>query len=323
MKTYKHITNWERWQIYTLLREWKSKKYIWLLLWFDRSAIRREIKRNSNNSRYEPIFAQREYEYRRSKINKWRNRLKNNPEMIEEIKTRMIIDKWAPHSISGLKKIQWKKFVCTSTIFKYINEREPSLKKHLKYKKWYKKRWKLENRGKQKGGFRTIDERPIIVNKRNRIWDMEVDTIHSSWSERKWWMATIVDIKTKFLLWWWVKQRTAEIVADVLIREMKKIPKEKLLTITADNGKEFYDFKRVEKELWTLLYFAHPYASYERPTNEQTNGMLRVFFPKWTDFSKISEEEIQEKIRIINRKPRKSLNYLCAEEAFYWIKLNL
>ena len=84
---------------------------------------------------------------------------------------------------------------------------------------------------------------------------------------------------------------------------MKKIPKEKLLTITADNGKEFYDFKRVEKELETILYFTHPYASYERPTNEQTNGMLRVFFPKWTDFSKISEEEIQEKIKIINRKP--------------------
>jgi IS30 family transposase len=61
---------------------------------------------------------------------------------------------------------------------------------------------------------------------------------------------------------------------------MKKIPKEKLLTITADNGKEFYDFQRVEISLKVPLFFAHPYASYERPTNEQTNGMLRFFFPK-------------------------------------------
>ncbi len=319
MKNYKHITNGDRWQIYALLREWKSNSYMGDMLWFDRTAIRREIKRNTNNWRYEPDFAQREYEYRRSEINKWRNKVKEKPWILHQIKECMSKYKWAPHSISGRGKV----LVCATTIYKYIDEREPSLKKYLKYKKWYKKRWKPENRGKQKEGFRTIDERPNIVDKRNRIWDMEVDTIHSSWSERKWGMATIVDIKTKFLLWWWVKQRTAEMVADVLIREMKKIPKEKLLTITADNGKEFYDFKRVEKELETLLYFAHPYASYERPTNEQTNGMLRVFFPKWTDFSKISEEEIQEKIKIINRKPRKSLNYLCAEEAFYWIKLDL
>ncbi len=323
MKTYKHITDWDRWQIYALLREWRSNEYIWSLLWFDRTTIWKEIKRNNNDGRYEPIFAQREYEYRRSKINKWRNKLKNNPEMIEEIKTRMVADRWAPHSISGFKKIQWESFVCTSTIFKYINEREPSLKQYLKYKRWYKKRWKAETRGKPKENYRTIDERPIIVNERERIWDMEIDTIHSWWSERKWWMVTIVDRKTKFLAWWWVKQRTAKLVWDILIREMKKIPKEKLLTITTDNGKEFYDFKRVETALKVFLYFAHTYASYERWTNEQTNGMLRVFFPKWTDFSKISEEEIQKAIKIINRKPRKSLNYLCAEEAFYWIKLNL
>jgi IS30 family transposase len=73
----------------------------------------------------------------------------------------------------------------------------------------------------------------------------------------------------------------------------------------------------------TPIYFANPYASYERWTNEQTNGMIRRFYPKWTDFSKITSEELQETIRIINRKPRKSLNYLCAYEAFYWVSLNL
>jgi transposase, IS30 family len=77
-----------------------------------------------------------------------------------------------------------------------------------------------------------------------------------------------------------VRIRTAKEVGDVLIRELKLFPKEKLFTITADNGKEFYDFKRVEATLKVPFFFAHPYASYERPTNEQTNGMLRVFFPK-------------------------------------------
>ena len=104
---------------------------------------------------------------------------------------------------------------------------------------------------------------------------------------------------------------------------MKNLPKEKLLTITADNGKEFYDFMRVEKSLGTPIYFAHAYASYERPTNEQTNGMLRVFFPKKTDFSKVSEEEVQKVIELINRKPRKSLGYKCAYEAFHNVRLQL
>ena len=323
MRKYRHINNWDRWQIYALLRERKSDEEIGLLIWFDRTAIWREIKRNSNNGDYEPEFAQREYEHRRSEINKWRSKLKNNPEMIIEIRTRMVEDRRAPHSIAWHKKEAWGGFVCTSTIFKYIDEREPRLKKWLKYKKGYRKRWKIDNRGKPKENYKTIDERPKIIDKRKRIGDMEIDTIHSSGTERKGWMVTIVDRKTKFLCGGKVVTRKAEVVGDVLISEMGKLPKEKLLTITSDNGKEFYDFKRVETALKVPLYFAHPYSSYERWTNEHTNGMLRVFFPKWTDFSKISEEEIQEKIKIINRKPRKSLNYLCAEEAFYGIKLNL
>ena len=120
-----------------------------------------------------------------------------------------------------------------------------------------------------------------------------------------------------------MKRRTAKAVGDVLIREIKKLPKEKRLTITADNGKEFYDFVRVEKKLGIPLYFAHPYSSYERGTNEQTNGMLRVFFPKKTDFSKVSDAEIQNAIDLINRKPRKSLQYLSAYEVFHNITLKL
>lgn len=323
MISYHHITNWDRWQIYALLREWKSNKEIGAILWFDRTAIRREIKRNSYAWRYEPAYAQREYEHRRSEINKWRSKLKNNPWMIIELKRCMIKERWAPHSIAGRKKKDWEVFVSTWTIFKYINEREPSLKVRLKYKKGYRKRWKTETRGKPKENYKTIEERPEIVETRERIGDVEIDTIHSGWTERKWWIVTIVDRKAKFLSWWKVNTRTAKEVGDILIREMKKYPKEKLFTITTDNGKEFYDFKRVESKLKIPIYFAHPFASWERGTNEQTNGMIRVFFPKWTDFSKISEEEIQEKIRIINRKPRKSLNYLCAEEAFHGIKLNL
>jgi IS30 family transposase len=135
--------------------------------------------------------------------------------------------------------------------------------------------------------------------------------------------VTIVDRKTKYLCGAKVARRTAKAVGDVLIREIKKLPKQKRLTITADNGKEFYDFVRVERKLKIPVYFAHPYSSSERGTNEQTNGMLRVFFPKKTDFSKVSDEEIEVAIGLINRKPRKSLGYLSAYEAFHNISLEL
>ena len=322
MKAYHHITNWDRRQIYALVREWKSDEEIGKSLWFSRTAIWREKVRNTHHWNYEPEYAQRLYDQRRSKINKGRCKLKNNPKMLEEIKRCLMKEMRAPHAIAGRKKKDWEDMVCASTIFSYINDREPSLKAYLKYKKWYKKHWKIETRW-HKENYKTINERPKIVDKRKRIGDIEVDTIHSSWAWRKWWMATIVDRKSKFLAGWKVKVRTAREVGDVLIREMLLFPKEKLFTITADNGKEFYDFERVSSTLKVLFYFAHPYASCERATNEQTNGMLRVFFPKWTDFSKISEEEIQAVIKIINYKPRKSLNYLCAHEAFYGVKLNL
>ena len=318
MRKYEQIKESERWQIYALLLARKNQKTIAELLGRNPWTISREISKWTINGEYQPVYAQREHDRKRSEINKWRRKLLWDEETLWTIRHYLINEKWAPHSISGRKKV----WVCSITIYAYIDEWEPSLKQHLKYKKGYKKRWV----GKQwwkPWPFRRIDERPKQATGRERIWDFEVDTIHSSGSERKWWIVTATDRKTKYLLWWKAEKRTATNVWDVLVREFQKMKKEKLLTITSDNGKEFYDFHRVESVCEANRYFAHPYASYERPTNEQTNGMLRVFFPKWTDFSKVSEEDIQEAIKIINRKPRKSLGYLCSEEAFYGIKLNL
>lgn len=315
---YTHIIRWERWQIYAMLNDFRYQKHIALKLWRSPSTVSREIKRWTLNWSYQPMYAQREYEKRRSEINKWRNKIKSNAERLQIIVWYMENDRWSPDSIAGFKReIEKVDFVCTTTIYNYINIRQPSLKKHLKYKKWYKKKWVIDKRWKPKTWFKSIEERPLIVETRERLWDMEIDTIHSSWSERKWGVVTIVDRKSKYLLWDKVERRTARKVWDVLIQLMKNLPKEKLQTITSDNGKEFYDFIRVESVLKTPIFFAHPYASSERGTNEQTNWMLRVFFPKWTDFSKVSREEIQKAIRIINHKPRKSLWYKTAHEVFH------
>ena len=314
-----HITEWERRQIYAWLRIGKQQSYIAAKLDRWKWTISKEISRNSINGEYRPAYAQKEYERRRSDINRWRRKLWNNTADIETLKHYLIAKRWSPDSISWRDKLS----VCTQTIYTYIDEREPSLKQYLKYKRGYKKRWKIDARWARRWSYRLIEERSIAVDNRSRIGDMEIDTIHSWWTERKGWIVTIVDRRIKFLLWWKVNRRWAKEVWDVLIEKMKTLPKEKLFTITSDNGKEFYDFERVEARLKVPFYFANPYASYERGTNEQTNGMIRNFFPKWTNFSKVSEEEIQKVIEIINYKPRKSLNYLCAYEAFHGIRLIL
>lgn len=287
-----------------------------------KKTLYEEIKRNSFEWVYMPAYAQRECEMRRSEVNKWRRKLMYGSEMANIISIRMKENKRSPDSISGYMKQQWARFVSTQTIYDYINEHEPWLKKYLKYKKWYKKKHKQESKN-NKTWYKSIEVRPIIVDARIRIGDREADTVVSSGSERKWWSVTMVERKSKFIVWWLAKQKTKEIVASIIIREWKKLPKEKLLTITTDNGKEFNDFKRIEKRLHIRLFFAHTYASFERGTNEQTNWMLRLFYPKGTDFTRVSEDEFQKVLQIINRKPRKSLWYLCAEEVFYWIRLNL
>ena len=210
------------------------------------------------------------------------------------------------------------------TIYNYIRDWEPSLKKHLKYKKWYKKRYSKEIRKiLLEMNVRRIDERPAIVDERKRIGDREGDTIHSSWGERKWGLVTIVDRTSKYLEGGKLSKRSSEETVKTMIDLLRKHESKKILTITLDNGKEFSGFEDKENLVGITTYRAHKYASYERWTNEETNGMLRVFFPKKTDFSKISDEDIEEAIMFINLRPRRSLGYKCAHEVFYGVNLRL
>jgi len=323
-KSYTQIREGERWQIYTLLREGKDQDYIAIRLRRDPWTISREIGRHSPDGVYMPAYAQREYERMRSEINKGRSKLKNNPKMIREIKNRLIKKKRSPDALAGRKKEKWIPFVSTGTIYNYIRDWEPNLKKYLKNKKWYKKRYSKKIKEiLLEMNVRRIDERPAIVHDRTRIGDREGDTMHSSGSERKWGVVTLVDRKSKFLDGGKLSRRSSEETIKTMIELLGKYESKKILTITLDNGREFSWFEDVESLVGVTTYRAHKYASYERWTNEETNGMLRVFFPKKTDFSKISEEEIQDAIRLINLRPRKSLGYKCAYEVFHGVNLRL
>jgi IS30 family transposase len=158
-----------------------------------------------------------------------------------------------------------------------------------------------------------IENRPEIVESRERVGDWEVDTVVSR--ESKTVLVTAVERKsllTRIIL---APTRESTIVTKALVRGLKRY-KKYVYTITGDNGKEFADHEEVAEVLEACFYFATPYHSWERGTNENTNGLIRQYFPKKTDFSKLTAEDVASVEWKINNRPRKSLGYKTASEVF-------
>jgi IS30 family transposase len=127
---------------------------------------------------------------------------------------------------------------------------------------------------------------------------------------------TLTERVSRFTIAEKLPTKEAVIVSKKTSKKLRKI-KDRINSITYDNGREFYDFKRVEKALDTTVYFADTYSSWQRGTNEHANGMLRRFFPKGTDFSNITDRQLKDAVDKINNRPRKILNYHTSAEIFY------
>ncbi len=312
---YKQLNQEERLKIYVWLREWQSRRGIAIKLDRNVSTISRELKRNKPyHKSYDPLYANRKSKKRfsegNSKPNKvWYNGLKN---IVED---KLKVDRWSPDTISWrLWKEQWIK-ISTQTIYNYIYRENLERKKYLKYKKWYRRRWVVETRWSVKP-FRSIEERPKSVENRNRFGHWEIDTV---WWKKPWWwgLLTITERKSRYCEVERLDTRRSLEVKIKTLLSMKKYDKKKLLTITRDNGKEFALFTELESDLDIKCYAAHAYASYERWTNEHANWMIRVFYPKWTDFTKISDHEVCKMKEKLNNKPRKILNYRTPYEVLF------
>jgi IS30 family transposase len=150
---------------------------------------------------------------------------------------------------------------------------------------------------------KSIDIRPHVVETRRRLGDWEGDTVESK--DHKPGINTIVDRKSGYVLITRMKDKTSVSTVEA----MKRLTSFPCHTVTLDNGSENTNWKDMEDILHTSVYYAHPYHSWERGTNENTNGLIREYFPKGTDFTKISDEEIQKVEYILNTRPRKRLNW--------------
>ncbi len=313
----RHFTFNDRMILYGLILWWKlTLKEIAKKLLFHEKTIKNEIKRWTVNWRYVPKKAQEIIDKWRITNAKARTKLLQNNWYKEELDKLLKPWEITPDTIAWRKKnIEWKTFVCTKTIYNYIRLYDWGLKKKLTYKKRYKKH--NSRQWKKPVGYRHISERCEEANSRLEIGHMEIDLVLSKWNKA--WLMTLTDRKSRFWLSIHTKSKHAKSINSALKAMIKKEGiQKKLKTITSDNWKEFFWLKHVEKKLWFEQYFADPYSSRQRWTNEQYNWQIRKFLPKWTDFSLIPPKIIRKIQTKLNRKPRKCLWYLTPEEVFYW-----
>ena len=188
------------------------------------------------------------------------------------------------------------------------------LHKHLRSQKKHRKRYGSNDRRGQIPDRVSIEERPAIVDQRKRLGDWEADTVIGQKSRYA--LVTLVDRKSRFSLIKKIDQRTAAATKNAIIQMLKPY-KLKTLTITFDNGKEFTAHQDMARELDADMYFAHPYASWERGTNENTNGLLRQYFPKGSDFSKITDAQVKCAENRLDARPRKCLGARTPEMVFF------
>lgn len=316
---YTHITRDDRVRLSSLLRAGKSQAECAQQLEISPSALSYEIKRNKDpDGTYRARNAQKKAEGRRHQANQRFRKITSNSELAVCI-DKLLEKHWSPEQIAGrLKRINKRTVVCHETIYTYIYNDRPDLKKYLRCKKgkYRRKRGtKQREKAREQAKKQRIDQRPTIVEKRERIGDWEGDTIVGK--KRRGAMVVFVERKTGYVLAAPLASLHAAPTREQARKLFRRIAKSKRHTLTLDNGKEFSDYEFIERDTDLDIYFAVPYHSYERGTSENTNGLLREFFPKGIPLDNIKDEETKKAVSLLNHRPRKRLEYLTPHEVFY------
>jgi IS30 family transposase len=318
--SYKHLTRDDRIRIAALLNAGFGQKDIAKQLNRHSSTISRELSRGSfkNIVGYYVIAAEKRKTAKRLLANYRFRKIANNAQLIRYVEEKLKLY-WSPQQIAGRLKLEFGfTVICHETIYQYIYKQHPELKKHLRCRKGrYRRRAGTEARLKrlEESKKTRIDRRPLIVEQRARLGDWEGDTILGKEKVIK--ILTHVERKSGLLLADKLTKASAENVKVKTIERFKNIPEDKKHTITYDNGSEFAEYELTGRHTGLEIYFAYPYHSWERGSNENCNGLLRQFFPKGSKFANIKQEQIEAATELINHRPRKRHNYLTPMEIFF------
>lgn len=312
---YTHLAQEERFLIHTLLQADSSLRQIARKLGRSPSTISREVDRNTGKKGYRYDQADEFAKSRRKEASSVPRKMTD--ELWAKVNDLLVHKRWSPEQIEGRLRLQGEVSVSANWIYKHIWDDRAAGGTLFRY---LRRRGKKPNRRGRDGAGRgvipgrvDISKRPGEVEDKTRVGDWEADTIVGA--KHRGALVSLVDRMSKFTFLHPVGQKTAEQVGAAMLRCLEPVRK-LVLTITADNGKEFAGHARVAKWLCARFYFATPYHSWERGLNEHTNGLVREFFPKKQDLRKVDPEEVKRVQDLLNARPRKVLGYRTPAEVF-------
>ena len=314
--SYQHLTYEERHTISTLRRNGSKPAQIAQQLGRNVSTINRELRRNATpEGGYQYRYAHSSARQRSRDASCRAERC--SPQSWDFVVAQLSSEQWSPEQIRDELPKHDLAPISHETIYTRIyrdKQQGGDLHRHLRHKiKSYKNRSLQNDRRGQIKGAVSIEQRPAVVDQRVRIGDWELDTVIGKASGSV--LVTMVERYSRFTI---IAKAASRSAYDVSMAIMFRLVghRDKLHTLTFDNGKEFSDHAVIDKILGCQSYFAHPYSSWERGLNENTNGLIRQYFPKKTDFDQVSVDEIAEVESKLNRRPRKCLDTKTPNEIF-------
>jgi IS30 family transposase len=310
--SYTQLTREQRYQIYALMKAEQNQSQIAIVVGCHKSTISRELRRNCGQKGYRPYQAD-ELAFDRQ-CDAYRARIA--PQTWQQVE-RLLRQDWSPEQITGRLKLEQQPTVSHECIYLYIyadKRRGGTLHRHLRSQKKQRKRYSGYIRRGQIPNRISIDKRPQIVASKSRFGDWEADTIVGA--RHKGGILSVVERKSKLTRLRKLATKGAAEMKDNAIGLLAPLAA-RVHTITVDNGKEFCEHELIAAGLQARLYFAHPYSSWERGLNENTNGLVRQYFPKKYEFARISDQGLQQVEDLLNNRPRKTLGYRTPNEVFF------
>lgn len=312
MRVYTHLTLSEREYPEAKLKEGKSLRQIANSLGRSPSTLSREVKRNWSKkaNRYHHWNANNCYKYRRKRCHR-KNNLTKDPAAFSFVLEKLLLF-WSPEIIAGRWNKENEDKISLRSIYRAVRAGLfPGVEANTHFRR------KCKPYANKKKSFTiyfdsSIHDREEIADKRGRLGDYEGDTVYGSVG--KGYLITGVDRQSRLTVAAIAKDKTKEATNAAFVEAFRKAKLVPPITLTLDNGTEFLAFKELEQALDIKVYFADTHAPWQRGSNENVNGLLRFFFPRGTDFTKVTEEQLDAVLELINNRPRKCLDYLSPNE---------
>jgi transposase, IS30 family len=313
--TYRQLSPEERYMLAALRRQGLNQAEIARTLGRHRSTVCREVRRNSTRAdgHYRAFTAQERTQGRRSRSRRNRRFSDEDFALVEGLLCRQ----WSPEQVAGHLRRQGQLLISHETIYRHVwrDKREGgTLHTHLRgARKRRRKRYGAYDSRGRLAGKRMISERPAEVEARSDVGHWEADTVMGAGSKDC--VVTLVERKTGLVLIGKLADRTAEGLSRRAVGLMRR-REGRFETVTADNGTEFHDYRRVERLTGAAFYFARPYHSWERGSNENANGLIRQYLPKGVSMAGLSQQRCNAIARKLNTRPRKRLGFRTPLECF-------